>query len=110
MWVSDLANTNAGVFGSSSSSGGRGPVVSAGSDRTVSRNTLVNLSATVTGGRPTYSYRWSVIASPVAVIFTGQTTATPSFTPATPGVYILQCLVDDFGAKSGWDEVQITVT
>ncbi|MBU3741080.1 MAG: T9SS type A sorting domain-containing protein [Candidatus Kapabacteria bacterium] len=60
--------------------------ISAGKDITICKDTLTELSVTITGGTPPFKYKWNRIESGQEYI-QGDTTATPKVFPATTSNY-----------------------
>jgi sugar lactone lactonase YvrE len=83
----------------------RAPVVDAGSDRSVTVGTLVQLSATASDADgDALTFAWT---APANVTLAGPTTLTPSFTPATAGRYPLVLTVSDARGARTTDTVTI---
>lgn len=84
----------------------------AGSDATHASAATVVLSGGATGGSGSYSYNWSQIGGSPAVVLSGATTPSASFTAptvATNTIFTFQLSVDD-GVSSATDTVAITIT
>jgi hypothetical protein len=83
------------------------PTAEAGPDLTVPVNSLVTLngglSCSPSGNAVTYA--WTMISP--ALPLTNANTATPSFTPALPGSYVLQLVVTDGAVSSAPDTVTV---
>ncbi len=88
------------------------PAADAGPDQTVSVGALVTLNGSGSSdpdGNLPLSYTWTQTGGPT-VTLSGATTATPSFTPTTTGVYTFTLVVtDSLGLASAPDSTVITV-
>lgn len=88
------------------------PVANAGPDQSVDQYSIVHLDGSASSdadGDP-LTYSWSVVSGPSYVALTGASTATPSFTAASVGTYVLSLTVYDGRASSKLDTVTVTVT
>ncbi len=88
------------------------PVANAGANQTVATGQLVTLNGAQSSdpeGAP-LTYQWSVVSQPGGsnLTLSGDTTATPSFTPAVAGQYIFQLVVNDGQFASAPSTVVIT--
>ncbi|MBI4870836.1 MAG: PKD domain-containing protein [Candidatus Riflebacteria bacterium] len=85
------------------------PVCSAGTDRITNLGTPVSLSATASDpdGDPVQS-RWTLLGGPGGSVLTGVSTLTPTFTPATAGVHLLELAVTDRHGETGRSQVRVT--
>ncbi|MGH7827992.1 MAG: PKD domain-containing protein, partial [Candidatus Binatia bacterium] len=89
------------------------PVADAGPDQTQSRGALVVLdgsrSADFEGASLTYA--WMLLSQPQSggVTLNNPTSANPQFTPALPGNYVIQLIVNDGESNSAPDTVQVSV-
>ncbi len=87
------------------------PVVSAGSDRTITLPAIADLQGTVTDdGLPsnTLIVSWSMVSGPCTVAFGNTSTATTTATFDAAGIYVLRLTASD-ALLSTSDDVQITV-
>lgn len=88
------------------------PTANAGPDQTVQVGQLVALngagSSDPDNGPDPLTYDWSQTGGP-AVALAGADTASPTFTPADPGEYTFQLIVNDGDLDSAPDSVTITV-
>lgn len=88
------------------------PTANAGPDQTVFLKTLVTLNGSASSdpdnGPSPLNFRWTQSAGP-SVALTGDTTATPSFTPAAVGRYGFDLVVNDGQDSSSPDSVAINV-
>lgn len=88
-----------------------GPLaVDVGADRTVSVGSVVDLTATVSGGEGTRTYSWTIQSGPAggAQVLSDSAPSTAFDPSGVPGVYVLRCTVTD-SSGSAHDEVTITV-
>jgi hypothetical protein len=89
------------------------PVANAGQDEVGSVGRVVTLdgseSADSDNNPSPLNFRWFQKGGPAAVTLTGDTTATPHFTPPLEGTYTFRLIVDDGEFDSGPDDVVITV-
>ena len=88
------------------------PVANAGANQIVRLGSLVTLHGSAfdpdnTPGPLTFA--WTQASGPAGVILSGANTATPTFTPATPGTYTFSLVVSDASASSAPSFVQIRV-
>lgn len=90
------------------------PVANAGDDRTVAQGTTVTLngSASLDPDSDQLTYYWYVDSAPQGGYpqLSGANTATATFVPAVPGVYVMTLRVYDSNYESSTDNVTITVT
>ena len=91
------------------------PTADAGTNQTVSVQTLVTLDGSNSNDPEdgaSLSYSWTIINAPGGNMATldDATTATPSFTPVIPGTYIVELEATDSGGASNTDTVSITAT
>lgn len=89
------------------------PVANAGVIQTVSGATRVTLdgSASSDADGDTITYAWSIQSAPdlnTVTTLTNATTVAPSFTPNTPGVYVIKLIVNDGKVSSAAHTVTIT--
>jgi hypothetical protein len=88
------------------------PVANAGPNQTASTGTLVLLSGNGSFDPNTpplaLTFLWTQTAGPT-VALTGANTATPSFTPAQPGIYVFSLVANNGVADSAAASVTITV-
>jgi len=87
------------------------PVVSAGSDQTITLPATATLSGSVTDdGLPssTVTKSWSTVSGPGTVIFSDTTSLTPTAAFSVAGGYVLRLTAND-GALSASDDVNVTV-
>jgi len=71
--------------------------VETGPDQSTAVKTSVELDATVSGGDGDYSFLWSVLYGPDfdSAQFSSDASQNTSFTPSTPGIFVLQISVED---------------
>jgi PKD repeat protein len=69
----------------------------------------LNGSASYDPAGGTVSYYWSKIAGPPAFSLAGNTTATPTFSNLTAGIYTIQLTVTNNGGSTATDIVTVTV-
>ena len=88
------------------------PLANADIDQTVFQGSLVTLNGTASNdpdnGPSPLTYAWTQTSGP-SVTLTGQTSATPSFTPAQSGIVQFQLIVNDGQTSSAPAIVTITV-
>ena len=91
-------------------SGGNGPVVNAGEDRTVlpPSVTLNGLGSDPDGGLVTY--QWTQVSGPNTAAFSGDTTVNLTASDLIVGVYVFRLTVTDDEGDVNFDEVTITVS
>src|SRR6185369_5884432 len=83
-----------------------GPVAVPGPDRVVRPGTTA-LSAA--NSLYSDSYAWTLVSGPSGATLTGSTTATPTFTAATEGTYVLQLVTSQGSAQSAPKPLTIVV-
>jgi len=89
----------------------RPPVADAGPDQEVEAGTLVTLdgSGSVDIDGDPLTFLWSVVSSPEPVTFSDPTAMITTFTPNTPGDYVIQLVVNDGTVDSAPDTVVVSV-
>ncbi len=88
----------------------RAPIADAGADKTAFRNARVTLNGLVSrdpDGDP-LEYTWTRLAGP-SVALADETTRSPTFTPAAPGLYSFRLTVRDGWGGSSNDTVNVAV-
>lgn len=82
------------------------PVAIAGPDRTVTGVTSLSATASLYAT----SFSWTIASDPVGgATLAGSTTATPTFTPAGNGTYVLQLVVGKDGVQSEPSQLTVVV-
>ena len=87
------------------------PSVDAGADRSVATSAPVALDAVVDdpSGGPV-GYQWTILSGPSGANLASSTTASPTFTAASDGVYVVQVVVRDANNLTAIDALVIRAT
>lgn len=90
------------------------PVANAGQDGSGNVGSMITLDGRAStdsdNGPSPLNFHWFQNGGPATVTLTGDTTATPTFTPPVEGTYMFRLIVNDGELGSGPDDVEISVT